>query len=442
MNGPTLTATPTIPSSKISCRTTRISRRTLPLLLALPLALPLTIAGCANLSYEDDSRTAVVAAPVLLEVGFGVPEESTPPAASNPSGNDDDLALGDASNGERAKAWYELTREARVARKAGDFETAREALAQAAAQLDSRPPDNAQRRAVHGSQARLALLLIGAGQTEEAEELAEEVFAEAESDPLIGGPATVELATYFARSRANAAAEAGLPESQLPLLRVALLVAEREPASRSRLALAYDISQIATREGDHDLARRGIDRAVLDSKTLDPLDRSQLASLKIFKTRIALAQGDLATAEATGAAANRLFEEIDAPTENRAIGEATIARIIAERGDAERARAIAMSARARLGGDPPPTDYGTRIVLGELARLERAAGDLDAARDLYTEALDLPGADMKQDIDLVAELTQELAALNEGEARVTTSAEPAALPAADNPSNRPSEPAP
>ena len=110
-----------------------------------------------------------------------------------------------------------------------------------------------------------------------------------------------------------------------------------------------------------------------------------------------------------------LLDEFDAPAEDRAIGEATIARVIAERGDTERARAIALSARSRLGGDPPAGNHGTRIVLGELARLERAAGDFDAAGRLYAEALDLPDVDLDLDTDLVEELTQELAALNEGE---------------------------
>jgi hypothetical protein len=50
-----------------------------------------------------------------------------------------------------------------------------------------------------------------------------------------------------------------------------------------------------------------------------------------------------------------------------------------------------------------------------LARLERAAGDFDAAGRLYAEALDLPDVNLDLDTDLVEELTQELAALNEGE---------------------------
>ena len=70
---------------------------------------------------------------------------------------------------------------------------------------------------------------------------------------------------------------------------------------------SHSISQISTAEGDHDLARRAIDRAVLDAQTVDPANKDQLASLKIFKARIALAQGDLLTAEASAASANRIF---------------------------------------------------------------------------------------------------------------------------------------
>ena len=401
MNGPTLIATTIPPAVAPYARCGRFLRQILPFVIALPIAT----AGCVNfnssLNYTSDEAQTAPAAPVLVEIGLGVPEETLPEV--------------DVELTERGKPWYELALEARVARQAGDYEAAREALSKASAQLASRPADNVQRRTVHSATARLAMLLATSEQSEKANEIAEDVLAEAEADPLVGGPATVELAYYLAQKRTLAAKESGLPESQLSLLRIALLVSEHEAASNERLTLAYETSQVASREGDYDLARRAIDRAVLDAKTLDPLGLSQLATLKIAKMRIALAQGDLATAEATGAAANRLLDEFDAPAEDRAICEATIARVIAERGDTERARAIALSARSRLGGDPPAGNHGTRIVLGELARLERAAGDFDAAGRLYAEALDLPDVDLDLDTDLVEELTQELAALNEGE---------------------------
>ncbi|GEM_PF-2381111 len=410
MNFPTLIATTISPAADPSARCSRFLWQILPFVIAIPIAT----AGCANfnssLNYASDEAQIAPAAPVLVEIGLGLPEETLPEV--------------EVELNERAKPWYELARESRVARQAGDYEEAREALSKASVQLASRPADNAQRRTVHSATARLAMSLATSEQIEKANEVAEEVLAEAEADPLVGGPATVELAYYLAQKRTLEAKESGIPDSQLSLLRIALLVSEHEAASNERLMLAYEISQVASREGDHDLARRAIDRAVLDTKTLDPLGLSQLATLKITKMRIALAQGDLATAEATGAAANRLLDEFDAPAGIRAIGEATIAHVIAERGDTERARAIALSARSRLGGDPPVGNHGTLIVLGELARLERAAGDLDAARRLYAEALDLPGVDSDLDIDLVGELTQELAVLREEEKADVISAAP------------------
>ena len=409
MNGPTLIET-TTPTAVPYPRCGRFLSQILPFVLALPIAT----AGCANLNsslnYSSDEAQTAPAEPALVETGLGVPEETLPEVYEELD--------------ERGKPWYELVRESRVARQAGDYEAAREALSKAAAQLASRPADNAQRRTVHSATARLAMLLATSGQSEKANEIAEDVLAEAEANPLVGGPATADLAYYLAQKRTLAAKESGIPESQLSLFRIALLVSEREAASNERLMLAYAVSKVASRERDYDLARRAIDRAVLDSKILEPLELSQLATLKIAKMRIALTQGDLATAEATGAAANRLLDEIDAPAEYRAIGEATIARIIAERGDTERARAIAISARSRLGDEPPPGNHGSRIVLGELARLERAAGDLDAARRIYAEALDLPAVDLDIDTDLVGELTQELAALSEGERADVIPADP------------------
>ena len=410
MNFPTLIATTISPAADPSARCSRFLWQILPFVIAIPIAT----AGCANfnssLNYASDEAQIAPAAPVLVEIGLGLPEETLPEV--------------EVELNERAKPWYELARESRVARQAGDYEEAREALSKASVQLASRPADNAQRRTVHSATARLAMFLATSEQIEKANEVAEDVLAEAEADPLVGGPATVELAYYLAQKRTLEAEESGIPDSQLSLLRIALLVSEHEAASNERIMLAYETSQVASREGDHDLARRAIDRAVLDIKTLDPLGLTQLATLKIAKMRIALAQGDLATAEATGAAANRLLDELDATAEVRAIGEATIAHVIAERGDTERARAIALSARSRLSGDPPAGNHGTRTVLGELARLERAAGDLDAARRLYAEALDLPGVDSDLDIDLVGELTQELAVLREEEKANVISAAP------------------
>lgn len=365
---------------------------------ALPASIPTNGTAASPTNPADPS--AVRDAPVLLGLGFGNPEEDWP-----------ELNETDGTNEDGGRSWYALTRTARIDQQQGKFEAAATHLEQAAMQLEARPPGNAQRRAVHAMRARLARDLLSVGQKEEADALAEVIFSEAESMPAIGGSATVDLALALASRRKAAAEEAGLPESQLPLLRIALLAAESNTPSLARMNMAYDVSVRALREGDAQLARRAIDRAVLDARVTAPSNLHQLASLKILKTRIAIAQGDLITAEASATSANRLFEEIDAQPANRAIAEATLARALSERGDIERARAIALGAQARLGGDPPIPPHAARAVLAEIGRLERAAGDSTAALDLFEQALDIPGEDFELDILLVEQLTAEKTAL-------------------------------
>lgn len=371
--------------------------------IASCLALLVGSTACSTLNYPTESSESKAAAnhseqapsaPILLGLGFGVPE--------------DDLT---ATLEEPALDWSELTRQARANRQRGRYEVAREKLEQAATQLSARPGSNAQRRAVFGMRARLAIDFIALKQDENADLLADQLFEEVEQEPELGGPAVAELAYLMATRRGAAAKETGLPVSQLPLLRIALLASEPASASIARLSLAYEVSDVATREGDHDLARRAIDRAVLDAQVVAPSDQDQLASLKIFKARIALAQGDLVTAEASATSANRIFDEMGAPSANRAVAEATLARVLAEKGDIERARVIGVGAAARLEGDPPITGHPARIVLAELGRLERAAGDSAAARVQFEAALDLPGIDFSVDRELVSKLTMELAAL-------------------------------
>lgn len=371
--------------------------------IASCLALLVASTACSVLNYPTESSGSKAAAehseqapsaPILLGLGFGVPE--------------DDLA---ATSEESALDWSDLTRQARANRQRGRFEAAREKLEQAATQLSARPASNAQRRAVFGMRARLAIDFVALKQDENADLLADQLFEEVEQEPELGGPAVAELAYLMATRRGAAAKETGLPVSQLPLLRIALLASEPASASMARLSLAYEVSEVATREGDHDLARRAIDRAVLDAQVVAPSDQDQLASLKIFKARIALAQGDLVTAEASATSANRIFDEMGAPSANRAVAEATLARVLAEKGDIERARVIGVGAAARLEGDPPITGHLARIVLAELGRLERAAGDSAAARVQFQAALDLPGIDFIADRELVSKLTIELAAL-------------------------------
>jgi hypothetical protein len=344
-------------------------------------------------SNENQTDASPPSAPILLDVGVGiaVPEFDQQEVDS-----------------EAAQPWNELTRAAREAQRRGDFEAMQTQLEQAAAQLSAYPPADSQRRAVFGMRARLALELIGRGKTDAGDVLAEQVFEEVENEPELGGPAVVDLAYQLAIYRRAKAEEAGLPESQLPLLRIALASSESAAASRSRLQMAFSISEIASQEGDQELARRAIDRALLDAQIIAPLELAQLGAYNIFKARIALAQGDLATAEASATSANRLFAEARVSEAELAVAEATLARVIAERGDEARARVIATGAQARLDGEPPVPGFARRVVLSELGRLERTTGHPELAMDLFREALEIPGNDFGQDVALVKALTREL----------------------------------
>jgi len=370
----------------------------------LPLfALVSTVIGCAAFNYPsegtDESAAGAPEAPILLEVGFG--EDAV------------EVASLDAV-GERApRTWYELTRAARLARQMGDFEDSRERLAQAALQLEGRPSSDAARRAVHGMRARLALDFVALQREAEAEALADLLFEEARAEPEIGGPATVDLVEYFAGKRAAKAREGGLDESPLPLLRIALDSAAHDSASLQRLELAYEVSQTAIREGDDALARRAIEIALADARTVQSSDKVQIASLEIYRARIARSQGDLATAERAATIANQIFDEVDSPPATRAIGESTLAAIVAERGDSARARAIIQGARARLDQTPPLPDHAVRTVLAEAGRIERSLGDVEAARALFVQALEIPGLDFSADQTLVESVARELAALEE-----------------------------
>jgi len=375
--------------------------------------------GCAALNYPMEGSEAAAPAtsappeeeagpeaPVLIGLGLELGESERSLAE-----------LGEGGEGGEGgeQEWYELTRQAREDRQLGKFDRARERLDQAALQLAGRPAGNAQRRTVHGMRARLALDFAALRRTDDSAALADALFEEVEAEPAIGGPATIELALYFARVRAAAAEEAGLHESQLPLLRIALLASEDGSPSATRLDLAFRVSQEAMKEGDLQLARRAIDRSLLDARTIYPGDLPQLASISVFRARIAQAEGDLATAEASAITANRLFDEGGANSDSLAVGEATLAVIVAERGDEDRARAIMAAADARLQSEAGLSDHAARTVLGESARMERALGNVEAARAFFVRALDLPGVDFTPDVQLVEELTRELAALDSTE---------------------------
>jgi tetratricopeptide (TPR) repeat protein len=220
------------------------------------------------------------------------------------------------------------------------------------------------------------------------------------------------LAYLIAARRKTTSEKTGIEESRLPLLKIAVDAAQTESPTRLRLRRSRSVSQIATTEGDYDLARRAIDRAIQDAQTLDPANKYQLASLKVSKARIALAQGDLLTAEASAASASRIFESIDSTTPNRSVAESTMARVVSERGDTERARAIIAGVRARFDEPPPLPDYAKRIVLHDSAHIEQALGDDEAARRFFERALKIPPVDSQADIDLIEDLQEELTALD------------------------------
>ncbi len=407
-------------------------------LAACALALG-TFGGCAALSYstpedgEPGMTTASEAMPgadsadAAGEMRPGTPEPpiliSTGPAPSDearetPADTEADVAVGEDFDAfddpaeEPEQSWYTLTRAARDARQLGRFEEMANLLERARLLVAERPAESIQRRTVHGMRARLALDLLALGREDEANALADALFEEAESEPAVGGPATIELASRFSIHRTDVARADGLEASVLPLMRIALNAAESENPNRQRLGLAFEVAREAEFQGDLPLARKAIDRAIADSRILEAANLRQLATLELIRARVALGQGDLAEAERSAGASNRLLDETNASAPARAVGEATMAHVVAKRGDEDRARAIARTAQSRLGGDPPAPNGLARRVLGELARMERALGDVDAARAHYRAALDLPGTQDPADQQLVESLTRERSALD------------------------------
>ncbi len=364
-------------------------------ILAVLLFSVLGLQGCARVGFPAPRTNATES----VADGSGSVESDEP---ARPSTD----VQPDAVDGRRS--WSELTRLARENRRSGDYEGARERLAQAALQLADRPATDTARRTVFGLRARLARQLLSLDRVTEAELIADRLFEEAELTPELGGTSLSDLAYAIANRRTAAEASEAQPLSQLPLYRLALLAAETGPASNTRLGLAFEVSKIASRENDDALARRAIELARHDAQVVAPFDRDQLASLEIFKARIALAQGDFAVAEASAASARETFEAIDADRANLAVAEATLARSLAEQGLFERARPLAEAARERLATKPPLADFVRRAVLAELGRLERAEGNLVDARRILAEAVALPEIDFDQDRDLLVELRGEL----------------------------------
>ena len=306
---------------------------------------------------------------------------------------------------EPALSWSDLTRLAREHRQRGELEKARERLAQAALQVRPLAPTHARRRTVFGMQARLAMELAAAGKIEIADELADALLAEAEMAPELGRAALVSLALSVADRRQS--------ESPLPLLRIALTTAQAGSTSRDRMNLAFHVAYEAYQEKDFALARRAIDQAIVDAQHVGPTKKERIASFELYKSRIALAQVDLETAEMSATAANRIFEEISADPSNRGVAEATLAEILAKKGEVEKALSIARGAHGRIGEDEPIEEHARRLILASLARVENIAGDSASARVHFEQALAIPTVDVSADLDLVEQLRIELQELDE-----------------------------
>lgn len=402
------------------------------------LLIPLIVAasGCASLSYDEPDAAAQAADAAWASDGAGATadaaktgsaasEDAAPRSARKKTPTRARLAEQDAAADaeEPARSWRELARLARERAQEGQLEEADTLLGQAALQLAVRRPTNTQRRTVFGMRARLAQDMAAFGKTEASDALADRLFEEARREPALGDAALVSLARSTAERRHAAAVKAGrTDDSQLPLLALAFDTAQSGTASRERLALAFEVSGLALRAGELDLARRAIDQCVLDAQVLAPADRMQAAALKVYKARIALAQGDLATAEATAHAATKIFEETGADPANRGVAETTLAQVLARKGETDRGLELARAAYARLSGPDPIVAHAKRQITAGLARVEQQAGDANAASAHFREALAPPADGSTLDADLIREIKAALAELEVGAAPAPASA--------------------
>lgn len=398
-----------------------------PAVWILSLGLGLA-AGCASLRYDEPGLDASPATASTPTAAPAAPPDgsSTSPGSTGAATSPIDAESArrttptrarlarrdpDATEAESARDWRQLTQQARESAQSGKLDEADELLAQAALQLKDRRPTNTQRRTVFGLRARLAHDMAALGETAKADALANQLFDEVRAEPALADAAFVTLARSTAERRSTAAEQAGREESQLPLLSLAFTASQSGTASRERLGLAFEVSLAALREGDLDLARRAIDQAVLDAQIVAPSDRNQAAALKIYKSRIALAQRDLETAEATAHAALRIFEQEGVDPSSQGVAEATLGQVLAEKGEHERALELGRAAYARLTGPETIVPHARRQIAACLARIEWLAGDRDAAGAHYREALAIPADGSDRDADLIRQIKLSLADL-------------------------------
>lgn len=405
----------------------------------LVLGLLLSPTGCATLNYPEsepvvfsspsseatppavDPAIPADPAPVPTNASRARPAptpkalpsaaESAAPAPGTAYGIPEPLPVDETAD--ESLEWHELTRLARAHRLQGEFVEANTRLRQAALQLDSLPPGSASRRAVFSQRARLARELFRAGETETAELLAGELFAEAEEGPAIGGASLIDLARDSIERRAQDAEGSFSEEEELSLLALAFRSSQTGTATRARVNLGFEVASLALHLGQVELARDAIDQAVLDARTTNPLDRDQEASLKVYKSRIALAQGDLRTAEAAAVAATRIFDELDANSSSRGVGEATLADVLTVKGETDRALELARGAYARRAEGSKLYDHALRTIIASLARAESAAGLTEEASRHYREALAIPVEKSALDERLSASIRREFDALDQ-----------------------------
>lgn len=338
---------------------------------------------------------------------------SEEPAAPDGPALEDAAVTGVAAS-EEGLAWHELTQRARGQMRRDELVEADETLAQAAMQLASRPAWSARRRTVFGLRARLATELAEADEIERADALANQLLELAAAEPEIGGAALITLANDVIRRRSDAD-EPMTKKEKLEILEIVLTTATTGGISRFRLDQAVEIARQARGMDAPDLARRAIDQASLDARTLHPDDQRLHASIALLRARIALDQGDLVTAQTSARTAYETFGEISAPPGERAISEITLAEALARAGDLEQARTVADEASARLDAQgattAPLSDYARRTILAGLSEIEEQAGNATEAERLLREALAIPAVDFEGDRVLLARLRRDLEAL-------------------------------
>lgn len=382
-------------------------RRPLAALSALVLLLGAT-PGCVSLRYDEPAPAREALAPDAAGSEPDSARSTTPTRARL------EAQRARGADAETPKSWRELTRLARERVQTGELDQARDLLEQAALALADQRPTSTRRRTVFGLRARLAGDFAAAGQLDAADALADQLFEEAGREPELGDSALVSLAYTTALRRSEAARTDGRTDPQLPLLALALDTAARDTASRERLALAFQVSGLALRNGDLDLARRAIEQARADARLIAPGDAMQAAALEVYAARIALAQHDFAAAEGSAEAALRGFEAIGADASNLGVAEITLARVVAEQGGLERALELARRAYARTSEGAPLAPHARRQIAAGLARVETLAGDHRSANAHYREALLDPSDGSALDDDLIRSVKDALAELEAG----------------------------